>query len=288
MITPLWTTEAEVPSSQPVTGYWQSLLAEDDPDPEFRTYCHLLAARQPWQRGCTDELLQDIAVDKVAGVLITDTRDTARPPPLRRWRRRLPCHGRGTGPDARSTRRLALQPSLRSLTGPDRSPAQDGLHRNFRVERLHEFLDCDGHEARRHITSSALTYSTASAGESTGIRWRSVRTACTRPCVAVIPHSASCRSSTAARTGSHVSRPGGRSPTPLISARRPQSGAVPVAAADQVRPTTELSPLGSTTRRIPNAQRQVRRLSALLPLRIGWDRLRRHHPVHDGQRSLHV
>ncbi|MFD9421044.1 hypothetical protein ACFWC9_41325 [Streptomyces goshikiensis] len=42
VITPLWTTEAEVPSSQPVTGYWQSLLVEDDPDPEFRTYCHLI------------------------------------------------------------------------------------------------------------------------------------------------------------------------------------------------------------------------------------------------------
>ncbi|MFC9842869.1 hypothetical protein ACFWFF_02230 [Streptomyces sp. NPDC060223] len=74
VITPLWTTEAEVPSSQPVTGYWQSLLVEDDPDPEFRTYCHLFAARRPWRRGCIDESLRDIADDKVAGVLITDTR----------------------------------------------------------------------------------------------------------------------------------------------------------------------------------------------------------------------
>ncbi|MCX4238409.1 hypothetical protein ACH4Y0_21105 [Streptomyces sp. NPDC020707] len=74
VITPLWTTEAEVPSSQPVTGYWQSLLLEDDPDPEFRTYCHLFAARRPWRRGCIDESLRDIADDKVAGVLITDTR----------------------------------------------------------------------------------------------------------------------------------------------------------------------------------------------------------------------
>ncbi|WP_326762711.1 hypothetical protein OHB35_52455 [Streptomyces phaeochromogenes] len=74
VITPLWTTEAEVPSSQPVTGYWQSLLVEDDPDPEFRTYCHLFAARRPWRRGCIDESLRDIADDKVAGILITDTR----------------------------------------------------------------------------------------------------------------------------------------------------------------------------------------------------------------------
>ncbi|MFC8256947.1 hypothetical protein ACFUNF_04670 [Streptomyces sp. NPDC057291] len=72
MITPLWTTEAEVPSFQADAGYWQSLLVEDDPDPEFRTYCHLFAARRPWRRGCIDELLRDIADDKVAGVLITD------------------------------------------------------------------------------------------------------------------------------------------------------------------------------------------------------------------------
>lgn len=74
VITPLWTTEAEVPSVQPAAGYWQSLLVEDDPDPEFRTYCHLFAARRPWRCGCIDELLRDIADDKVAGVLITDTR----------------------------------------------------------------------------------------------------------------------------------------------------------------------------------------------------------------------
>lgn len=73
MITPLWTSEAEVPLSQPFTGYWQSLLVEDDPDPEFRTYCHLFAVRRPWRRGCMDELLRDIADDKMAGVLITDT-----------------------------------------------------------------------------------------------------------------------------------------------------------------------------------------------------------------------
>lgn len=73
VITPLWTTEAEMPSSQPVTGYGQSLLVKDDPDPEFRT-CHLFAARLPWRRGCIDESLRDIADDKGAGILITDTR----------------------------------------------------------------------------------------------------------------------------------------------------------------------------------------------------------------------
>ncbi|WP_266862291.1 hypothetical protein [Streptomyces sp. NBC_01306] len=74
VITPLWTTEAEVASSQPITGYWQSLLVEDDPHPEFRTYCHLFAARRSWRPGCIDESLRDVADDKVAGVLITDTR----------------------------------------------------------------------------------------------------------------------------------------------------------------------------------------------------------------------
>ncbi|MFE1265667.1 hypothetical protein ACFW5X_34810 [Streptomyces albogriseolus] len=73
VITPVWTTEAEVPPSQPEAGYWQSLLVEDGPDPEFRTYCHLFADRRPWQHGCLDELLRDVADDKVAGVLVTDT-----------------------------------------------------------------------------------------------------------------------------------------------------------------------------------------------------------------------
>ncbi|GJF27216.1 hypothetical protein [Streptomyces sp. HO565] len=54
-------------------GYWQTRLVEDEPKPEFRTYCHLFAARRPWRRRCIDEVLRDIADDKVAGVLITDT-----------------------------------------------------------------------------------------------------------------------------------------------------------------------------------------------------------------------
>ncbi|MBM7440515.1 hypothetical protein [Streptomyces sp. HB132] len=47
---------------------------EDNPDPEFRSYCHLFAVRRPWQRGCVDDSLRHIADNKVAGVLITDTR----------------------------------------------------------------------------------------------------------------------------------------------------------------------------------------------------------------------
>ncbi|MEU5116870.1 hypothetical protein AB0G64_35905 [Streptomyces longwoodensis] len=74
VITPLWTTEAEFPALKAVTGYWQSMLVEDDPDPAFHTYCHLFVARRPWRPGCIDDLLRDIADDKVAGVLVTDTR----------------------------------------------------------------------------------------------------------------------------------------------------------------------------------------------------------------------
>ncbi|GGQ16416.1 hypothetical protein GCM10010266_44550 [Streptomyces griseomycini] len=74
VITPVWATEDEVASFRPGAGYWRSLLVEDDPDPEYRTYCHLSVARRPWRRGCIDELLRDVADDRVAGVLITDTR----------------------------------------------------------------------------------------------------------------------------------------------------------------------------------------------------------------------
>ncbi|MCF0084973.1 hypothetical protein B0E37_00008 [Streptomyces sp. MH192] len=74
VITPTWATEPEVPSFRPDDGYWQTLLVEDDPDPRFRTHCHLTVARRPWRHGCLDELLRDIADYKVGGVLITDTR----------------------------------------------------------------------------------------------------------------------------------------------------------------------------------------------------------------------
>ncbi|WP_394814504.1 DUF3885 domain-containing protein [Streptomyces chisholmiae] len=73
VITPRWSSEAEPPPAQLTPDYWRTLLVADDPDPEFRTYCHLFAARRPWRRGCVDPLLRDIADDKVAGVLITDT-----------------------------------------------------------------------------------------------------------------------------------------------------------------------------------------------------------------------
>lgn len=72
VIIPVWTAGPEVPPSRPGADYWCGLLAEDDPDPDFRTYSHLFVERRLWQRGCIDELLRDVADDKVGGVMITD------------------------------------------------------------------------------------------------------------------------------------------------------------------------------------------------------------------------
>ncbi|WP_123564046.1 DUF3885 domain-containing protein [Kitasatospora cineracea] len=74
VVTPEWTSAPDVPSHRRVADHWRSLLVADDPDPDFRTYCHLFAVRRPWRRGCIDDLLRDVADDRTAGVLITDTR----------------------------------------------------------------------------------------------------------------------------------------------------------------------------------------------------------------------
>ncbi|MFJ7305232.1 hypothetical protein [Streptomyces sp. NPDC099088] len=73
VITPTWTTHPDVPPHLPDAGYWQSLLYTDDPDPNFRTYYHLFATKRSWQSGCIDDLLRDVADEKVADVMITDT-----------------------------------------------------------------------------------------------------------------------------------------------------------------------------------------------------------------------
>ncbi|CAL9596730.1 hypothetical protein SUDANB171_05325 [Streptomyces sp. enrichment culture] len=73
VITSAWTSAADAPPSRSLTGYWRSLLVNDDSDPEFRTYCHLFVVRRPWRSGCVDALLRDVADDTRAGVLITDT-----------------------------------------------------------------------------------------------------------------------------------------------------------------------------------------------------------------------
>ncbi|MFE6717656.1 hypothetical protein ACFVDU_08720 [Streptomyces albidoflavus] len=73
VITPVWSNEARTLPFRQEDGYWRSLLVEDDPDPDFRTYCHLFAARHRWRHGCLDEVLRATADDEVSGVLITDT-----------------------------------------------------------------------------------------------------------------------------------------------------------------------------------------------------------------------
>ncbi len=74
VITPEWTSGPDVPSHRRVADHWRSLLVADDPDPDFRAYCHLFAVRRPWRHGCIDDLLRDVADDRTVGVLITDTR----------------------------------------------------------------------------------------------------------------------------------------------------------------------------------------------------------------------
>jgi hypothetical protein len=74
VITAVWTAEPDVPAGRLSMGYWRSLLVEDDPDLKLRTYWHLFVTRLPWRRGCIDDLLRNVADDRVANVLITDTR----------------------------------------------------------------------------------------------------------------------------------------------------------------------------------------------------------------------
>ncbi|MFJ1797136.1 DUF3885 domain-containing protein [Kitasatospora griseola] len=74
VITSVWTAEPDVPEHQSNMDYWQTLLAEDDPDLAFRTYSHLFVSRRAWQHGCINALLREVADYQVAGVLITDTR----------------------------------------------------------------------------------------------------------------------------------------------------------------------------------------------------------------------
>nr|WP_223243163.1 hypothetical protein [Streptomyces sp. CBMA123] len=73
VLTPEWTTEPGAPSGRPGARLWRSWLQNDDPDPEFRTHCHVFAERLAWRRGRLDELLRRVADDEVAGVIITDT-----------------------------------------------------------------------------------------------------------------------------------------------------------------------------------------------------------------------
>lgn len=74
LITPQWLCEDGISPAPTGRAYWQTLLVRDDPDPEFRAYCRLFVSRRRWRRGCIDVLLREIADDKVAGTLVTDTK----------------------------------------------------------------------------------------------------------------------------------------------------------------------------------------------------------------------
>ncbi|MER7755980.1 hypothetical protein [Kitasatospora sp. NPDC097643] len=70
--TPVWTGTPEAPAGGGGV-HWRSWLYRDDPDPEFRSYCHVFVERREWRYGCLDALLRRVADDEVSGVIITDT-----------------------------------------------------------------------------------------------------------------------------------------------------------------------------------------------------------------------
>ncbi|MDH6708594.1 hypothetical protein P3T27_005334 [Kitasatospora sp. MAA19] len=73
VITPTWTSGPDVPDERPAGTHWQTRLQTDDPDPEFRTYCHVFVDRRTWRPGSLDELLRRVADEEVAGVIVADT-----------------------------------------------------------------------------------------------------------------------------------------------------------------------------------------------------------------------
>ncbi|MGA5819321.1 DUF3885 domain-containing protein [Kitasatospora sp. NPDC094028] len=72
VLTSCWTDAPGAPAGRP-GAHWRSWLQTDDPDPEFRTYCHVFLERRPWRRGCLDGLLRRCADYQEAGVIVTDT-----------------------------------------------------------------------------------------------------------------------------------------------------------------------------------------------------------------------
>lgn len=51
---------------------WASLLYNDDPDPEFRTYAHLYAELVNWAPGSLDPVLRAVANNETIGVMVAD------------------------------------------------------------------------------------------------------------------------------------------------------------------------------------------------------------------------
>ncbi|MFJ4365729.1 hypothetical protein ACIP4S_16400 [Streptomyces chartreusis] len=80
VITVAWSWEPGGPELPPVLrevhpqgARWTTLAYDDDPDPELHSYTHLYADRRPWRRGTVDNILREVAVDVLSGVIITDS-----------------------------------------------------------------------------------------------------------------------------------------------------------------------------------------------------------------------
>ncbi|MDT0344403.1 hypothetical protein RM590_17525 [Streptomyces sp. DSM 44938] len=74
VITTVWSPEPAVPDHRTGADHWHTVLVRDDPDPEFRAHAHFFTARLPWRYGCVDDLLREVAGDRVGNVLVADTR----------------------------------------------------------------------------------------------------------------------------------------------------------------------------------------------------------------------
>ncbi|WP_254803011.1 hypothetical protein [Kitasatospora sp. SUK 42] len=73
VLTPRWTGRASAPRMRRDAKHWRSWLQTDDPEPEFRTHCHVFVERRRWLPGSLDWLLRRVADEQEAGVSITDT-----------------------------------------------------------------------------------------------------------------------------------------------------------------------------------------------------------------------
>ncbi|MFI6157873.1 hypothetical protein ACIBCA_34910 [Kitasatospora sp. NPDC051170] len=74
VLVPRWTVSPDAPVEVPAGSVrWRSWLDRDDPEPEFRSHCHVFLERRPWRRGCLDGLLRRVADEEEAGVIVTDT-----------------------------------------------------------------------------------------------------------------------------------------------------------------------------------------------------------------------
>ncbi|WP_416874348.1 hypothetical protein [Kitasatospora sp. SC0581] len=70
VLTPRWSSRESAPRMRRDAKHWRTWLQTDDPEPEFRTYCHVFVERRRWRRGGLDGLLRRVADDREGGVII--------------------------------------------------------------------------------------------------------------------------------------------------------------------------------------------------------------------------